>query len=109
MANLQFDPNDELPQPLTSDSGSPPAKAESRAANCQHFRELIGHTLDAADYSGHGHAAGRQGARGHAMPKSDAHLQGGAYVPQNMYASNGSAQADEQPLAGDYGAVDKTR
>ena len=107
MANLQSDPNDALPQPATLDSNS---SSRSRAmANNQHFKELAGHLLDHADYNGHGHAAGRQGRAGHAMPASDAHKQGGAYVPQNMYSGNGSADADNQSAADDYGSVDNKK
>jgi hypothetical protein len=104
MSNLQSDPNAALPQPATLDSNS---SARSRvAANRQHFQEIAGHLLDHADYNGHGHAAGRQGRAGHTMPPSDAHKQGGSYVPQNMYSQNGSADADDQSVADDYGSVD---
>jgi hypothetical protein len=92
--NLQSDPNDALPQPATSDS-STSETARSRMRN-QHFREIAGHLLDHADYNGHGHAAGRQGRAGDIMPRSDADRQGGAYVPQNMYADAGSADADSR-------------
>jgi hypothetical protein len=107
MANLQSDPNDALPQPATLDFNS---TARSRAAtNRQHFKEIAGHLLDHADYNGHGHAAGRQGRAGHVMPASDAHKQGGSYVPQNMYSENGSADADSQSVADDYGSVDNKK
>jgi hypothetical protein len=45
---------------------------ERKAANDDHHRTLISHTLDAAEYGGHGHAIGRQGKRGHTMVPSDA-------------------------------------
>ena len=107
MANLQSDPNDALPQPATLDSNS---SSRSRAmANNQHFKEIAGHLLDHADYNGHGHAAGRQGRAGHTMPASDAHKQGGEYVPQNTYSKNGSADADNQSAADDYGSVDNKK
>jgi hypothetical protein len=108
MANLQSDPNDALPQPATLDSNS---TARSRAiANNQHFKEIAGHLIDHADYNGHGHAAGRQGRAGHVMPASDAHKQGGgAYIPQNMYSETGSADADDQAVADDYGNVDNKK
>jgi hypothetical protein len=107
MANLQSDPNDALPQPATLDSNS---SARSRATvNNQHFKEIAGHLLDHANYNGHGHAAGRQGRAGHTMPASDAQKQGGAYVPQNMYSENGSADSDEQAVADDYGNVDNKK
>jgi hypothetical protein len=42
------------------------------------------------------------------MPRSDASKQGGAYLPQNTFSDNGSADADDPSTgASDYGVIDK--
>ena len=41
------------------------------------------------------------------FPTRPAHLQNGAFIPQNMHSQNGSAGADHQSVADDYGSVDK--
>jgi hypothetical protein len=45
------------------------------------------------------------------MPKSDAHLQQGSYLPQNVanqFSDSGSADADDVSTgASDYGVIDK--
>jgi hypothetical protein len=69
----------------------------------KHVEQLTGHLLDASDYNAHGHATGRQGAKGHPMPKSDAHLQDGAHVPQDMY---GALHVDRTDETKDYGPGD---
>lgn len=94
------------------DANSTPA--ERKAANDDHHRTLISHTLDAATYGGHGHAVGK-GATGKMVP-SDAHMQGDhAYIPQGVLPANrqntssdgaGSAEAND-PSTSDYGTVDK--
>lgn len=82
--------------------------AKTIAVLGQHVKELVGHTLDSAAYGSHGHAAGRQGAKGHRMPSSDAHRQGGAYLPQNVYTSgSGGNQQMDTADSEDYGTVDK--
>jgi hypothetical protein len=89
-------------------SRSSDAKKTVRALG-EHVKGLVGHTLDMATYNAHGHAAGRQGARGHQMPPNDAHKQGGSFIPQavfNTFSQNGSAQADPAG-SDDYGVVDE--
>jgi hypothetical protein len=122
MANLQNDPNDELPQPTDTDAPSTSRRldnsstvAERSSANRKHHSELIGHTLDSAAYNAHGHAVGKQGARGHTMTPSDAHMQGDhAYIPQSVLPANrqnqssdgaGSASAND-PSTSDYATAD---
>jgi len=103
---------------MSLDAKSTPAQRES--ANRQHHQELVSHTLDAAEYNGHGHYVGQQGPNGHAMGPSDVHQQGEhAYIPQgvgffararpqNMASKDGSPSFDDdQSGAQDYGAVDK--
>lgn len=104
MANLRNTYPDDQPQPATSDSDSP------ATANRKHFEQIAGHLLDSATYGGHGHAIGRQGARGHAMPANDAHKQSGQYIPQAVFDtfSDGAGCADaSDAAASDYGNVDK--
>ena len=80
----------------------------------QHFRELVNHTIDNTMRAGHGgHMLGKAGPgnTGHVMPKSDAHLQQGSYLPQNVanqFSDSGSADADDVSTgASDYGVIDK--
>ncbi|MFZ0418414.1 MAG: hypothetical protein WAM04_09920 [Candidatus Sulfotelmatobacter sp.] len=99
-------------------SSAMPLTAKSTAkerwdANRQHHGELIGHTLDAAQYGGHGHASG-SGPTGK-MVQSDAHMQGGAsktsrgkpYIAQGvlppMGRDGGGRFDDNQQAADDYG------
>ena len=61
-----------------------------------------------AAYGSHGHAAGKQGHGGHEMPRNDAHLQDGAYVPQNVYTSgSGGNQQMDTSDAQDYATLDR--
>ena len=83
-----------------------PMTAEQHA----HFQWLVDHTIDNTVRAGHGgHMLGKAGPgnTGHDMPKSDAHMQGGAYMPQgnrqNTFSDNGSDDASTS----DYGKVDK--
>ncbi|MGA7947548.1 MAG: hypothetical protein WB991_20975, partial [Candidatus Sulfotelmatobacter sp.] len=50
------------------------------------------------DCDGHGHARGRQGPAGYAMPISDAHKQSGQYIPQSVFDtySDGRMRARER-------------
>ncbi len=57
------------PKPATSSASSTPA--ERKSANDLHHQSLVGHTLDAAEYSGHGHFVGSQGKRGREMPANE--------------------------------------
>ena len=77
------------------------AAQKMQAVLGQHVGDLVNHTLEASEYNGHGHAEGKQGRAGHPMPRSDAHRQANAYVPQNMYGGFGS----DDPAEDDYGAV----
>lgn len=72
----------------------------------RHVRELVAHTLDASDYGGHGHAQGRQGRAGHAMPRTDAGWENSAYIPQGVFAKDGSVGFDD-PAQDNYGSIDK--
>lgn len=65
----------------------------------------INHELATARFNGHGHAVGRQGVTGHAMPPNDSHLQAGARVPQTVYAADGKPGFDD-PSQSDFGVVD---
>lgn len=105
MANLQQDPNDELPQPTDTDLPSTSRRldnnstvAERSSANRQHHKELISHTLDSASYNAHGHAVGSQGKRGHTMVQSDQAKQGkDAYIPQGVLGTPQNRQnADDK-------------
>ena len=82
------------------------ATRNADAAFDRHVRDLVGHTLDASDYGGNGHAQGRQGRAGHVMPRSDAHRQDGSFIPQSMYGKDGGVGFDD-PAQDAYGAVDK--
>jgi hypothetical protein len=66
----------------------------------------VDHEMSTALYGGHGHAVGRQGATGHAMPPNDSHMQSGARLPQTVYAKPGASGFDDPP-ADDYGMVDR--
>jgi hypothetical protein len=73
-----------------------------------HFKSLVGHTLESAQYVGHGHVVGK-GATGKMVP-SHAHLQQGSYLPQNVantFSDSGSADADDSTAAADYGTIDR--
>jgi hypothetical protein len=83
MANLQKDESDTPAQPARLDNNSTPA--ERAAANRAHHQQLISHTLDAAEYGGHGHAHGRQGKAGHVMVPSAASVQPHSYIPQAVF------------------------
>jgi hypothetical protein len=77
--------------PIT-DTGATEPKPMS-AAQHSHFSDIVDHTITNTIRAGHtGHALGDQG---HKMPKSDAHLQKGAYLPQNTFSDSGSADANE--------------
>jgi hypothetical protein len=95
---------------------------ERKAANDNHHQALVAHTLDAAVYGGHGHYVGKQGAKGHDMPKNDAHRQSGQFIPravhqqamhqavrQNTFSENGSADADGGSIDSDYGNADNKK
>ena len=81
------------------------AAQKTKAVLAEHVGDLVDHTLEASEYGGHGHAEGRQGRAGHAMPRSDAHLQANSYVPQSMYGGFGC----DDPPQEDYGSVDKSQ
>jgi len=66
----------------------------------------VDHEMSTAVYGGHGHAMGRQGATGSAMPPNDSHMQAGARVPQTVYAADGEPGFDD-PAAADYGVADR--
>jgi len=102
MANLAPDPNDALPQPATLDSNS--TARDRAAANRNHFQEIAGHLIGNSLAVGHGHAVGHSGA-GHALPRSDAHNQDGAYIPQSAFARDGGVGFDH-PAQDDYATVD---
>ena len=101
---------------MTLNGASTPAERET--ANRTHHQEIVGHLLDSALYGGHGHAVGRQGAKGHEMVASDAHLQGDhAYIPQAVFSRdsvpqnrrNQTSKAGspfDDPDAANYGSVD---
>ena len=96
-----------FPQTDAGTTNPRPMSAEQHA----HFRSLVGHTLESAAYSGHGHATGKS-ATGK-MVASHSHLQGGQYLPQgalqnrqNM-SSDGAGSACADPAGSDdYGKVD---
>jgi hypothetical protein len=82
-----------------------------------HVAGLVGHTLTTSQYAGHGHAEGRQGRKGHEMPQSTAHLQGGEYIPRAAFSgvpqnrqstfSDGAGSADANDASTtDYGVAD---
>ena len=102
MANLQNDESDTPAQPARLANNSTPT--ERAAANRQHHKELVGHTLDASDYGGHGHALGKAGPgrTGHDMPDNDLHLQSGAYIPRGAFA-----KIPQSTTSDGAGAVDK--
>jgi hypothetical protein len=54
----------------------------------EHVKGLTDHTLDVALYNNHGHAMGRQGPKGHPLPPSHAHLQGGGFIPRGVLMSD---------------------
>jgi hypothetical protein len=93
------------------------AARETKRILGEHVAGLVGHTLTTSQYGGHGHAEGRQGRRGHEMPQSAAHLQGGQYIPRAAFSgvpqnrqstfSDGAGCADASDAsAADYGVVD---
>ena len=94
------------PQPMT-DSGATNPRPMSTAQH-NHFKTLTSLTLDNAVAVGHGHAMGRQGAKGHTMVPSDAHTQGGQYIRQGSFDSTGENGSDE-PGSDEYGKVDGAR
>jgi hypothetical protein len=110
MANLQNDYPDDQP---ATDSGATNSRPMS-AAQHNHFKDLIGHTLDNATAVGHGHAVGSQGEKGHKMVPSDANFQKGTYLSQGTFAktpqntsSDGAGSANANPPGSDdYGKVD---
>jgi hypothetical protein len=80
------------------------------SAQHQHFKEIIGHTLDNAAAVGHGHAMGHQG--GHALP-SDSNSQRGGYISrgalqnrQNTSTKRSNEQNADNPASKDYGVAD---
>ena len=65
-------------------------------------------TLEVSDYVGHGHAQGRQGPKGHTMPKSEHASQSGAYLRQDVYGKDGGPSFDDnRRAASDYGVADE--
>jgi hypothetical protein len=94
--------------------GKPLSKSQPQR---EHFQSLVDHTLESAQYNGHGHLEGKQGHRGHDMPDSTAHLQGGAHIPakvisrlpannQNSWSDGaGCANASDQTTS-DYATTD---
>lgn len=81
------------------------AAAQTKAVLGQHVKELISHTLDVADYNGHGHAIGKQGRHGHDMVASDAHKQSGEYIPQRMYGDSGQSSQGGFTGSGMFGGA----
>jgi hypothetical protein len=89
---------------------------KTRDALHSHVQQLSDFTLQSSRYNAHGHAEGRQGAKGHEMPPSDAHLQRdgdriipqGAFakVPQTMDTTGSGPGFDESARAANYGMVD---
>jgi hypothetical protein len=77
------------------------AAQKTKAVLGQHVKELVAHTVAMAEYNGHGHAVGRQGRAGHVLPPSNAHLQSGARLPQNICDGYGG----DDPPQNDYGTV----
>lgn len=75
------------------------AAQTGKTALRKHVNGLVGHTLEVSRYGGHGAAEGRTG---HVMPKSNAHLQSGARLPQNIDDGFGA----DDPPEGNYGVVD---
>ena len=80
MANLKNNFPDDQPQ---TDSGAATPRPMS-AAQHDHFKSLVGHTLTGAAYGGHGHAVGKQGPKGHEMVPNDSHRQAGSYIPRGV-------------------------
>jgi hypothetical protein len=98
------------PATLTADSTA----SERKSANDLHHQSLVEHTIDAAEYGGHGHFVGSQGKRGHDMPANEAHKQLGQYIPRAVrkaavnattgeYSQQGSPDADDQSVSDSYG------
>lgn len=94
------------------------AARETKRILGEHVAGLVGHTLTTSQYGGHGHAEGRQGRKGHEMPRSTAHLQGGQFIPRAAFSgvpqnrqstfSDGAGCADATDAGGaDYGTVDR--
>jgi hypothetical protein len=79
------------------------AAQQTKATLRKHVGELVEHTLAVSEYNAHGHAQGKQGRTGHVMPKSNAHLQSGARLPQNICGEG--FEADDASTR-DYGSVD---
>jgi len=102
VANLAPNPSDALSQPATSDSDS--TARDRAAANRNHFRQIAAHLIDNSLAVGHGHAVGHSGA-GHPMPRSDAHSQDGAYIPQSAFAKDGGVGFDD-PAQDDCATAD---
>jgi hypothetical protein len=73
----------------------------TRATLRKHVGELVEHTIEAARYNDHGHVAGQQGRA--LMPKSNAHLQSVARLPQNICEGFGA----DDPEQRDYGVIDQ--
>ena len=69
----------------------------------RHVGELVEHTQAVSDYNTHGHAQGKQGRTGHAMPKTNLNLQSGARLIQNVEGENCAA---DEAATRDYGIVD---
>jgi hypothetical protein len=90
---------------MMTDSGATNPRSMSTAQH-NHFKTLVSSTLDNAVAVGHGHAVGSQGPKGHTMVPSDAHMQGGQYIPQGSFDGTGENGSDE-PGSDDYGKVDK--
>jgi hypothetical protein len=89
-----------------TDSGATNPRPMSDAQHA-HFASLADNLIDNTLRAGHGgHMLGKQGPgnTGHDLPPSDAHLQGGAYLPQAMGRDGGVGFDD--PSTKDYGTVD---
>jgi hypothetical protein len=88
-----------------TDTGASSGPKPMSPAQHDHFKSLVGHTLDSAAYNAHGFAHGAQGRRGHPMVENDAAgAQKGGYIPQAM-GKDGGVGFDDPPQD-DYGKTD---
>ena len=110
MANLTTTGNPNDGDEFQTDTGASSPRPMISAQH-EHFKSLIGHTLDNAIAVGHGHAVGHQG--GHPLP-SDSNSQRGGYIGRGALQNRqntssdgvGSANANDASTS-DYGTVDR--
>jgi hypothetical protein len=82
---------------------------KATASLASHVKTQTGHTLDTADYGGHGHSQGKQGPDGHPMPPNDMSKQANSHIPQKTVqdSSDGSGSANaNDPSTANYGRSD---